>query len=103
MRAYVLGGEEGIAPDHDGHRGHGEHARSQKDPPGTPALQHDRPPFGSELPEVAENVAGVSFHECAALRRARPTAGGGERLPDHGRRELAQGTLVDSLAVAANR
>src|SRR6185312_3757043 len=100
MRAYVLGGGERPSPDHDDQRGHSKYARSQEDPPGTPALQHDRPPFGSELPELAEHVAGVSFHEGAELRRARHTAGGCERLTELGRGELAQGTLVDTLRVA---
>ena len=103
MRAYVLGGEEGVAPDHDGHRGHDEHARGQEDPPGTPALQHDRPPFGSELPELAEHVAGVSFHEGAELRRARHAAGSGERLGELGRGEVAQRPLVDPLRIRAHR
>ena len=96
-------GKNALPPIKHGHRGYREHARRQAQPPGTPALQDDRPPLGGEPPELAEQVARVSLHERAQLGRAGHSPGCRERLGQFGRGELAQCPLVDALGVGADR
>jgi len=102
-RTWVAGWQQQADAEDCGRGEDGEHRCGQDHPPGAPALQHDWPPLRGELAELGEQVAGVSFHEHAQLRRAGYPAGGGEGLGELGLGEISQRPLVDAARVGADR
>jgi hypothetical protein len=94
--------EEGVPCFEHGGGDDGEHRGRQGDPPDVPALQHDRRALRGQGAEFAEQVPRVPFHEGAQLGRAGHPAGGGERLAELGRAEVAQRPLVHPVRVTAD-
>ena len=103
MRADVFGGEERVAGHHPGEQETDQNRQGQGDPPQAPALQRDGLARRGQGTERAQQVARVLFHERAQLGRAGHPAGGGERLAEFGRGEVAQRLLVDPVGVGAHR
>jgi hypothetical protein len=101
--ADVVGREEGRHARHGGDGDDEEHSHGQAQALDAPALQHDRWPSGCEGAELAQQVAGIPFHERAQLGRAGYAAGGGEGFGQLGRGEITHGAPVDALRVGAHR
>src|SRR5215831_10606701 len=92
---------EGGDADGDGDRRDTEDGDDEHHPPGSPALQGDRPPRRGERAELAEQVTRVSLQERTQLGRARHPAGGGERLSEFIGREVVERAAVHPRRVRA--
>jgi hypothetical protein len=102
VRPDVPGGEERLDAAGQGDGGDAQEREGQAHPPQAPPLQRGGLARGRQGAERAQQVTRVPPHERAQLGRAGHPAGGGERLAELVRGEIAQRPLVHPVRIAAH-